>query len=127
MSVFNEVSATKVKVGLESKGDSLRSPQARKYFGTPSWRASGPPLDALGVLTWKLLHFLASLQPSAQEGRGNSQLDNARQLVRENQELISPSDLEITSEGFSVSMRGSTQGEDIDKVWGNRGSSKTVR
>ena len=31
------------------------------------------------------------------------------------------------AEGFSASMRGSTQGEDVDEVWGNRGSSKTVR
>ena len=30
-------------------------------------------------------------------------------------------------EGFGASMRGSTQGEDVDEVWGNRGSSKTVR
>ena len=59
---------------------------------------SGPPLDASGVLTWKLLHFLAGQRPSAQEKRGDRRLDNARQLARENETFIGPSDLEIAKE-----------------------------
>ncbi len=63
---------------------------------------SGPPLDASGVLTWKLLHFLASQRPSAQEGRGDRRLDDARTLARENETLISPSDLEIVRERITL-------------------------
>ena len=63
-----------------------------------SWEGSGPPLDASGVLTWKLLHFLASQRPSAQEARGDERLDDARNLARENEECISPNDLEIVGE-----------------------------
>ena len=59
---------------------------------------SGPPLDASGVLTWKLLHFLASHRPSAQEARGDGRLDAARNLARENEEFIGPNDLEIVRE-----------------------------
>ncbi|KAH9045897.1 hypothetical protein EDB83DRAFT_1550700 [Lactarius deliciosus] len=56
---------------------------------------SGPPLDASGVLTLKLLHFLVSQIPSAQEGLGDRRLDSARKLARDNETLINPSDLDI--------------------------------
>ncbi|KAH9035123.1 hypothetical protein EDB83DRAFT_1775628 [Lactarius deliciosus] len=56
---------------------------------------SGPPLDASGVLTLKLLHFLVGQRPSAQEGLGDWRLDSARELVRDNETLINPSDLDI--------------------------------
>lgn len=59
---------------------------------------SGPSLDASGVLTWKLLHFLASQRPSAQERRGDRRLDNARTLAGENGAFISRDDLEIVKE-----------------------------
>ena len=45
------VSATEINEGLEPKRDSLRLLQAREYSGRLS---SGPPLGALGVLSWKL-------------------------------------------------------------------------
>ena len=64
--------------------------------------SSGPPLDASGVLTWRLLNFLASQRPSAQEVRGDGRLDNARQLARDNQDVISPSDLEIVRERITL-------------------------
>jgi len=44
------------------------------------------------------LHFLASHRPSAQEARGDGRLDDARDLARENEEFISPNDLEIVRE-----------------------------
>ena len=59
---------------------------------------SGPPLDASGVLTWKLLHFLASHMPSAQEARGDGRLDDARDLASKNEEIIDPYDMEIVRE-----------------------------
>ncbi len=59
---------------------------------------SGPPIDASGVLTWKLLHFLAGQRPSAQEERGDRGLDYARTLARGVEPLINPSDLEIIKE-----------------------------
>ena len=64
--------------------------------------SSGPPLDASGVLTWRLLNFLASQRPSAQEERGDGRLDNARQLARDNQDVINPSDLEIVRERITL-------------------------
>lgn len=57
--------------------------------------SSPPPLDASGVLTWRLLNFLASQRPSAQEKRGNRRLDEARMLARENGSQISHDDMEI--------------------------------
>ena len=69
-----------------------------RIFSSYSDMSDGPPLDASGVLTWKLLDFLASQWPSAQEKRGDRRLDNARQLASENETLISPSDLEIAKE-----------------------------
>ena len=87
-----KVSATEIKVGLESKRDSPRAQQVREYPATSTM--SGPPLDASGTWTWKLVHFLARQRPSAQEGRGDGRLDAARQLARDNQEFISPSHLE---------------------------------
>jgi hypothetical protein len=67
-----------------------------------SLSTSGPPLDASGFLTWKLLHFLASQRPSAQEKRGDGRLDDARNLALENQQLIGPSDLEIVRERITL-------------------------
>ena len=68
-----------------------------------SWATSnGPPLDASGVLTWKLLHFLAGQRPSAQEERGDGRLDKARDLVRENEALISPTDLNVVKERITL-------------------------
>ena len=64
--------------------------------------SSGPPLDASGVLTWKLLNFLGGQRPSAQEERGDGRLDNARQLARDNQDVINPSDLEIVRERITL-------------------------
>lgn len=64
--------------------------------------SSGPPLDASGVLTWRLLNFLAGQRPSAQEERGDGRLDNARQLARDNQDVINPSDLEIVRERITL-------------------------
>ena len=64
--------------------------------------SAGPPLDASGVLTWRLLHFLAGQLPSAQEKRGEQRLDNARQLAREHERLISPSDMEIVKERITL-------------------------
>jgi len=63
-----------------------------------SGMTAGPPLDASGVLTWRLLHFLAGQRPSAQEERGEKRLDNARILAVEYEDVISPSDLEIVKE-----------------------------
>ncbi|KAH9014217.1 hypothetical protein EDB85DRAFT_2157573 [Lactarius pseudohatsudake] len=63
---------------------------------------SGPPLDASGVLTLKLLHFLADRRPSAQEKRGDQRLDSARELARGDEVLISPGDLEIVRERITL-------------------------
>jgi hypothetical protein len=65
-------------------------------------RWCGPPLDRSGTLTWKLLHFLASGRPSTQEQRGDGRLDDARNLARENQQLITPTDLEIIRERITL-------------------------
>ena len=68
-----------------------------------SWEMpAGPPLDASGVLTWKLLHFLAGQRPSAQQERGDGRLDKARELARENEDLISPTDLNIVRERITL-------------------------
>ena len=120
------VSATEINEGLEPKRDSLRLLQAREYsgrlssgpplgaLGVLSWKLfqarkypttpamPGPPLDATGVLTWKLLHFLVGQRPSAQEERGDGRLDNACQLARDAQEVISPSDWEIVREMITL-------------------------
>lgn len=95
-----QVSATKVKVGSESKREPPRPLQPRKYPVTLA--KFGPPLDASGVLTWKLLHSLASQLPSAQEDRGDVLLDDARRLARDSQDFISPSDFEIVRERFTL-------------------------
>ncbi|KAN0137422.1 hypothetical protein V8E53_004867 [Lactarius tabidus] len=85
---------TGVKVGLESKSDLPMPLQASEY---PNTLAAGLPLDTSGVLTCRLMHFkfLACQRPSVQEERGDQLLDFARQLARENEDMISPSDLEI--------------------------------
>jgi hypothetical protein len=89
------VSATEVE--LEPKSD-LRGPlEARERPKTRAISNPSPPLDASGFLTWKLLHFLDSLRPSAQEARGDDRLDDARKLATENRN-ISPSDLQIVME-----------------------------
>ncbi len=99
-------------MGLESKRGLRRYLQAHKYrkaaketlefvkvFTETGHFISSPPLDASGVLTWKLplLHSLASQRPSAQEERGDRRLDDARILARlgESKLLISPSDLGV--------------------------------
>jgi hypothetical protein len=56
---------------------------------------SGPTLDASGVLASRLLDFLASKRPSAQERLGDRRLDKARDLAQKNGDWISPSDLKI--------------------------------
>ncbi|KAF8257429.1 hypothetical protein EI94DRAFT_1310029 [Lactarius quietus] len=81
------------------------SPQLAAYpssYTIISGVMSGPPLDASGVLTLKLLHFLANQRPSAQEKRGDWRLDNARQLARDNETVISPGDLEIVKERITL-------------------------
>ncbi|KAI0288785.1 hypothetical protein B0F90DRAFT_1799904 [Multifurca ochricompacta] len=65
---------------------------------------SSPPLDASGVLTWKLLNFLAGQRPSAQQELGNRWLDDARNLATENEALLSPGDLEIVREKITLTM-----------------------
>ncbi|KAI0294526.1 hypothetical protein BC826DRAFT_1104596 [Russula brevipes] len=62
----------------------------------------GLPLDASGVLAWRLLEFMASKRPSAREELGNKRLDEARNLAIENKYLISPRDLEIAKEKFTL-------------------------
>ena len=57
--------------------------------------ASGPTLDASGVLASRLLDFLSSKRASAQEKLGDRRLDEARGLAQENGDWISPSDLKI--------------------------------
>ena len=54
-----------------------------------------PTLDASGVLASRLLDFLASKRPSAQERLGDRRLDKARDLAQKNGDWISPSDLKI--------------------------------
>lgn len=54
--------------------------------------------DASGVLAWRLLDFLSSKRPSAQEKLGNRRLDEARDLAEKNEDLISPSDLKIAKD-----------------------------
>ena len=56
---------------------------------------SGPTLDASGVLASRLLDFLSSKRPSAQEKLGDRRLDEARDLAQKNGDWISPSDLKI--------------------------------
>ncbi|KAI0288502.1 hypothetical protein B0F90DRAFT_1802636, partial [Multifurca ochricompacta] len=50
-------------------------------------------LDASGVLTWKLLNFLAGQRPSAQQERGDRCPDDSCNLATENEALLSPGDL----------------------------------
>ena len=54
----------------------------------------GPPLDASGVLTSRLLHFLAGQLPSAQEERADWQLDQALRLASEDKTLLSREELQ---------------------------------
>ncbi|KAI0274582.1 hypothetical protein BGY98DRAFT_54401 [Russula aff. rugulosa BPL654] len=54
-----------------------------------------PTLDASGVLASRLVDFLASKRPSAQEKLGDRRLDKARDLAQKNGDWISPSDLKI--------------------------------
>ena len=56
---------------------------------------SSPTLDASGVLASRLLDFLASKRPSAQEKLGDRRLDEARDLAQKNGDLIDPSNLKI--------------------------------
>jgi hypothetical protein len=72
-------------------------PKLTAYLFSYSNMSDGP-LDASAVLTLKLLDFLASQRPSAQAKRGDRRLDDARQLARENESLISPIDLEIAKD-----------------------------
>ncbi|KAI0280059.1 hypothetical protein BGY98DRAFT_966330 [Russula aff. rugulosa BPL654] len=59
---------------------------------------SRTPNDASGILAWRLLKFLSSKRPSAQEKLGNRRLDEARDLAQKNEDLISPSDLKIAKD-----------------------------
>jgi hypothetical protein len=54
-----------------------------------------PTLDASGVLASRLLDFLSSKRPSAQEKLGDRRLDKARDLAQKNGDRISPFDLKI--------------------------------
>ena len=56
---------------------------------------SGTTLDASDVLASRLLDFLSSKRPSAQERLGDRRLDQARDLAQKNGDWISPSDLKI--------------------------------
>ena len=58
----------------------------------------GPPLDASGVLTWRLLHFLAGQLPSAQEKRGDRRLVKALQLATDDEAIISPGDMAVVKD-----------------------------
>ena len=55
----------------------------------------GPTLDASGVLASRLLDFLSSKRPSAQERLGDRRPDEARDLAEKNGDWISSSDLKI--------------------------------
>jgi hypothetical protein len=57
--------------------------------------SSRTPNDASGVLALRLLEFLSSSRPSAQEKLGNRRLDEARDLALRKEDSISPSDLKI--------------------------------
>jgi hypothetical protein len=63
--------------------------------------SSAPPLDASGVFAWRLLDFLSSRRPSAQEELGNKRLERARDLAMKNDAMISPSDMAIAKEKFT--------------------------
>ena len=56
---------------------------------------SRTPNDPSGALAWRLLEFLSSKRPSAQEKLGNRRLDEARDLAQKNEDLISPSSRKI--------------------------------
>ena len=57
---------------------------------------SGPTLDASGILASRLLDFLSSQRPSAQEKLGDRRLDMARQhLAQKNGDRISTTDLKL--------------------------------
>lgn len=56
---------------------------------------SGPTLNASGVLASRLLDFLSSQRPSAQEKLGDRRLDTARELAQKNGDRISTTDLKI--------------------------------
>ena len=58
----------------------------------------GPTYDASGVLASRLLDFLASKRPSAQEKLGDERLDKARDLARKNGDCISPTNLKIAKD-----------------------------
>jgi hypothetical protein len=60
--------------------------------------SSIPPLDASGIFTSQLHYTLAQNLPSAQEERGNRQLDEARTLALNDEPLMNPRDLEIVKE-----------------------------
>jgi hypothetical protein len=64
--------------------------------------SSAPPLDASGVFAWRLLDFLTSRRPSAQEELGNKRLDKARDLAMSNEAMISPHDMAIAKEKFTL-------------------------
>lgn len=56
---------------------------------------SRTPNDVSGVLALRLLEFLSSSRPSAQEKLGNRRLDEARDLALRKEDSISSSDLKI--------------------------------
>jgi len=59
---------------------------------------AGPPLDASGVLVWKLLEFLSNKRPSAREELGNMRLHEARELALTDEAIISPDDLVVAKD-----------------------------
>ena len=74
-------------------------------FSSPMshWHTSStPPLDASGVFPWRLLDFLSSRRPSAQEELGNKRLDIACDLAMKNDAMISSHDMTIAKEKFTL-------------------------
>jgi len=63
---------------------------------------AAPPLDASGVLVWKLLEFFSNKRPSAREELGNKRLHQARTLALANETIISPGDLEVVKDKLTL-------------------------
>jgi hypothetical protein len=59
---------------------------------------SRAPNNASGVLALRLLKFLSSKGPSAQERLGNRRLDEARDLAQKNECFMRPDDRKIAKD-----------------------------
>ncbi|KAI0265923.1 hypothetical protein BC834DRAFT_158132 [Gloeopeniophorella convolvens] len=57
-----------------------------------------PAIEAAGFLTSRLLEFVANQFPSAQEKRGDKRLQEAREMAKQDEALIDPTDLMIVKE-----------------------------